>query len=64
MYYKLCNVDSVLFIYQVCAPIALFLVNKKQQLVPIAIQLNQQKAENNPVITMILFIRKKLCTLN
>ncbi|OWF44214.1 Allene oxide synthase-lipoxygenase protein [Mizuhopecten yessoensis] len=33
----------------VCAPIALFYHNKKSRLVPIAIQLKQQSADDNPV---------------
>ncbi|XP_060063432.1 allene oxide synthase-lipoxygenase protein-like isoform X3 [Ylistrum balloti] len=35
--------------YMVCAPLALFFLNGEQHLVPIAIQLKQKPAEDNPV---------------
>lgn len=35
--------------FEVCAPIALFFLDKDKQLIPIAIQLQQKKGPNNPV---------------
>lgn len=35
--------------FNICAPIALFMLNDEDQLMPIAIQLNQQKGPENPV---------------
>lgn len=35
--------------FKTCAPIALFMLNDEDQLMPIAIQLNQQKGPENPV---------------
>ncbi|XP_052831145.1 allene oxide synthase-lipoxygenase protein [Octopus bimaculoides] len=37
--------------FNICAPIALFLLNNKGHLIPIAIQLQQQKGPDNPVFT-------------
>ncbi|XP_033110246.1 arachidonate 5-lipoxygenase-like isoform X2 [Anneissia japonica] len=34
---------------KICSPIALFFVNKEKKLLPIAIQLHQDKADDNPV---------------
>ncbi|GAB1603283.1 arachidonate 5-lipoxygenase-like [Argonauta hians] len=37
--------------FNLCAPIALFLLNKKGQFIPIAIQLQQKKGPENPIFT-------------
>ncbi|CAI9737996.1 allene oxide synthase-lipoxygenase protein-like isoform X2 [Octopus vulgaris] len=37
--------------FDICSPIALFLLNNKGHLIPIAIQLQQQKGPDNPVFT-------------
>jgi hypothetical protein len=51
MYYiNIILILIILFLYfQLTSPIALFFVNGKHQLVPIAIQLFQEKGDDNPV---------------
>lgn len=43
---------NYVFFFQVASPIALFYLSTKQTLLPVLIQLHQEKSEHNPVITV------------